>query len=157
MKLQLKQPHLLKKQKRCLLLCRRRNYGTANNAATCVTEKIHLTLKFFGNIEEFEEMAQQNRNLNLVLTVNQPAPPEWKGSVGIINADLVKAHLPDYQENMFYTCGPPPMIKRWKRSLLAWVYLRKGKETKRIARMVDSPNLPEGEAIFRVMPEGIDD
>ena len=37
------------------------------------------------------------------------------------------------------------------------VYLRKGKETKRIARMVDSPNLPEGEAIFRVMPEGIDD
>ncbi|MCX6774365.1 MAG: DNA repair and recombination protein RadA [Candidatus Micrarchaeota archaeon] len=37
------------------------------------------------------------------------------------------------------------------------VYLRKGKETKRIARMVDSPNLPEGEAIFRVTPEGIDD
>jgi DNA repair protein RadA len=37
------------------------------------------------------------------------------------------------------------------------VYLRKGKEMKRIARMVDSPNLPEGEAIFRVTPEGVDD
>jgi len=37
------------------------------------------------------------------------------------------------------------------------IYLRKGKESKRIARMVDSPNLPEGEAIFRVMPEGITD
>jgi DNA repair protein RadA len=37
------------------------------------------------------------------------------------------------------------------------VYLRKGKETKRIARMVDSPNLPEGEAIFRVTSEGVDD
>jgi DNA repair protein RadA len=37
------------------------------------------------------------------------------------------------------------------------IYLRKGKESKRIARMVDSPNLPEGEAIFRVMPEGVRD
>jgi DNA repair protein RadA len=37
------------------------------------------------------------------------------------------------------------------------VYLRKGKESKRIARMVDSPNLPEGEAVFRVMPEGVTD
>ena len=37
------------------------------------------------------------------------------------------------------------------------IYLRKGKESKRIARMVDSPNLPEGEAVFRVMPEGITD
>jgi DNA repair protein RadA len=37
------------------------------------------------------------------------------------------------------------------------VYLRKGKESKRIARMVDSPNLPEGEAVFRVLPEGIRD
>jgi DNA repair protein RadA len=37
------------------------------------------------------------------------------------------------------------------------VYLRKGKESKRIARMVDSPNLPEGEAVFRVVPEGVTD
>lgn len=37
------------------------------------------------------------------------------------------------------------------------VYLRKSKEDKRIARLVDSPNLPDGECVFRVTPEGIKD
>ncbi|HDL15765.1 MAG TPA: DNA repair and recombination protein RadA, partial [Euryarchaeota archaeon] len=37
------------------------------------------------------------------------------------------------------------------------VYLRKSKGGKRIARLIDSPNLPEGEAIFTVTKEGIRD
>ncbi len=37
------------------------------------------------------------------------------------------------------------------------VYLRKSKGDKRIARLVDSPNLPEGEAIFSVTTEGLKD
>ena len=37
------------------------------------------------------------------------------------------------------------------------IYLRKSKGNTRIARMIDSPNLPEGETIFTVTPEGIRD
>lgn len=37
------------------------------------------------------------------------------------------------------------------------VYLRKSKEDKRIAKLIDSPNLPEGETIFRVLLEGVRD
>lgn len=37
------------------------------------------------------------------------------------------------------------------------IYVRKSKDDKRIARLVDSPNLPEGEAVFRVTPGGITD
>ena len=37
------------------------------------------------------------------------------------------------------------------------VYLRKSKPPHRIARLVDSPNLPEGEAVFSVTSEGIRD
>ena len=37
------------------------------------------------------------------------------------------------------------------------VYLRKSKGGKRIARLVDSPNLPEAEAVFAIMEEGIRD
>jgi len=37
------------------------------------------------------------------------------------------------------------------------VYLRKGKTGKRIARLIDSPNLPEGEAVFMVTEDGIKD
>ena len=35
------------------------------------------------------------------------------------------------------------------------IYLRKSKGDKRIAKLVDSPHLPDGEAVFRVTPEGI--
>jgi DNA repair protein RadA len=37
------------------------------------------------------------------------------------------------------------------------LYLRKSKGDTRIARLVDSPNLPEGEIVFRITPEGIKD
>lgn len=37
------------------------------------------------------------------------------------------------------------------------VYLRKSKEEKRIAKLVDSPSLPDGEAIFKVTEHGIED
>jgi len=37
------------------------------------------------------------------------------------------------------------------------LYLRKGKDDKRIARLVESPSFPEGEAIFRVARKGVHD
>ena len=37
------------------------------------------------------------------------------------------------------------------------IYLRKSKGNKRIARLVDSPNLPDGEAVFVITEEGIGD
>jgi DNA repair protein RadA len=35
------------------------------------------------------------------------------------------------------------------------LYLKKSKEDKRIARLVDSPNMPEGEAVMKITPSGI--
>jgi len=37
------------------------------------------------------------------------------------------------------------------------LYLRKGKAGKRIARLIDSPYLPEGEAVFKITEKGIED
>jgi DNA repair protein RadA len=37
------------------------------------------------------------------------------------------------------------------------VYLRKSSGEKRIAKMMDSPNLPPGECVFKIMPDGIRD
>ena len=37
------------------------------------------------------------------------------------------------------------------------LYLRKSKGGRRIARLIDSPNLPEGEAVFTVTAEGLQD
>ncbi len=37
------------------------------------------------------------------------------------------------------------------------LYLRKSKGPKRIARLIDSPNLPDGEAIYQITEKGIED
>ena len=37
------------------------------------------------------------------------------------------------------------------------IYLRKSKGQKRIARLIDSPSLPEGEAVFSIVEEGVVD
>jgi DNA repair protein RadA len=37
------------------------------------------------------------------------------------------------------------------------MYFRKGKEEKRIARLVDSPNMPESECVFKVTKDGLRD
>ena len=37
------------------------------------------------------------------------------------------------------------------------LYLRKGKEEKRIAKLVDSPSLPDGEAVFLITENGLED
>lgn len=37
------------------------------------------------------------------------------------------------------------------------LYIRKSKEEKRIIRLVDSPNMPEGETVIKITPEGIKD
>ena len=77
----------------------------------CQTEK-DLTFK-----KELEALAEKNKNLSLVLMVNEPTA-QWKGVTGIINAEIVKQHLPDYKENMFYTCGPPPMVEAMEKLVL---------------------------------------
>jgi glycine betaine catabolism B len=60
--------------------------------------------------EELENMQNENRNLKMVCIVNQPSS-QWTGETGIINSETIKKALPDYKENVFYTCGPPPMVK----------------------------------------------
>lgn len=60
--------------------------------------------------EEFETMQKQNEKLKVVFTLNEPNSA-WKGSIGIIDAEIVKKEIPDYKETIFYTCGPPPMVE----------------------------------------------
>ena len=55
-------------------------------------------------------MQKQNSNLKVVFTLNE-ASSDWRGVVGVINADMVKREIPDHKETMFYTCGPPPMVE----------------------------------------------
>jgi ferredoxin-NADP reductase len=60
--------------------------------------------------QELEKMQEQNKNLKIVFMVNE-ASSQWKGATGVINDEMIKKELPDYKDNLFYVCGPPPMVK----------------------------------------------
>jgi ferredoxin-NADP reductase len=60
--------------------------------------------------EELEELAQKNKNLKIIYIINQPTE-KWKGAICNINSEMIKQLLPDYQENIFFTCGPPAMVE----------------------------------------------
>jgi ferredoxin-NADP reductase len=60
--------------------------------------------------EELEEMEKQNKNLKVIFILNE-ASNAWKGAKGVINAEMVKKEVPDYEERVFYVCGPPPMVQ----------------------------------------------
>ena len=60
--------------------------------------------------QELEELARENKSLKIIYIINQPTE-KWEGATGNINAEMIKQLLPDYQENMFFTCGPPPMVE----------------------------------------------
>jgi ferredoxin-NADP reductase len=59
--------------------------------------------------QELENMQEENKNLKIVFIVME-ATSQWKGATGVITADMIKKELPDYLENVFYVCGPPPMV-----------------------------------------------
>ena len=59
--------------------------------------------------EELENLQRQNLNLKVVFIVNQ-ASMQWRGETGVITAEMIRKYLPDYKNNVFYACGPPPMV-----------------------------------------------
>ncbi len=60
--------------------------------------------------EELEKMQEQNKNLKVVFTIDQP-DETWIGGKGKINAETMKKEVPDYLERVFYTSGPPGMVE----------------------------------------------
>ncbi len=66
--------------------------------------------------DELENLQKQNQNLKTIHVINQP-PPRWKGYTGFINASIIKKEIADYQNRIFYTCGPPGMINSMKKIL----------------------------------------
>ena len=65
---------------------------------------------------EFEDLEKRNKNLKIHFVLNQ-AGSEWKGATGVISADMIRNELPDYKENVFYCCGPPPMVQAMQKMI----------------------------------------
>ncbi len=76
--------------------------------------------------KEFDEYVNINRNLKIVCTITEeekqgaedsisssPTRQQWTGERGRIDKDMLTKYLADdeIKNSIFYTCGPPGMIK----------------------------------------------
>lgn len=62
--------------------------------------------------EDFDAMQKDNKNLKVVYALTSlELDPEWRGSQGYISTSMIKEEIPDYNERIFYVCGPPNMVK----------------------------------------------
>ena len=62
---------------------------------------------------ELNAMQKQNSNLKVFFVLNQVSS-NWNGLSGTINADLIKNQIKDFQDRVFFACGPPGMIVAMK-------------------------------------------
>ncbi|MFC1576578.1 ferredoxin--NADP reductase [Candidatus Omnitrophota bacterium] len=62
--------------------------------------------------QDFNEMQKANKRLRVIYTLTSPDidKKKWSGRTGYINAEMIKEEIPDYEERVFYTCGPPAMV-----------------------------------------------
>lgn len=89
--------------------------------ATNDNDETHVSLLFANQSiddillrNELEFLAQQRPNIKIWYTIDREPPTEenWKYSMGHVNAEMIKEHLPGPgEDSVILMCGPPPMIK----------------------------------------------
>jgi len=63
--------------------------------------------------EDLDNMQAVNKNLHIVYTLTSPDIDEqaWQGRTGYIDDNMVREEIPDFNERVFYICGPPKMVE----------------------------------------------
>jgi ferredoxin-NADP reductase len=67
---------------------------------------------------DFTLMQKVNKNLKIVYTLTNCTEKVQGCHIGIINEELVKLEIPDYEERVFYVCGPPGMVSAMRAMLV---------------------------------------
>ncbi|MEB3070047.1 ferredoxin--NADP reductase [[Mycobacterium] vasticus] len=60
-------------------------------------------------LPELEALQQANPHFRLITTMTEPDRQSWSGQIGVIDAELLRRHLPDLTSPVYYVAGPPPM------------------------------------------------
>lgn len=60
-------------------------------------------------VKELESLQKQNRNFSCIITLTNP-DSGWKGETGFISYDMIKRHVPELTQSIFYVCGSPAMV-----------------------------------------------
>lgn len=74
--------------------------------------------------EDLERMQQQYPKLKVIHILCESSPG-FDCKVGLINKDVIRQEVPDYEERKFYICGPPVMVEAMKNILSEELLIQK--------------------------------
>ncbi len=66
---------------------------------------------------DFERLAHGNPNFTYIMTVDVPTA-DWQGERGLVTAEMVRRHVPDLNQPMYYLSGPEGMVKAIRQLLV---------------------------------------
>ena len=63
--------------------------------------------------QDLDNMQAVNKNLRIVYTLTSPDIDRktWQGRIGYIDDKMIKEEISDFNERVFYICGPPRMVE----------------------------------------------
>ncbi len=72
------------------------------------------TLAASAFLDDFARWAKENPNLLFVPTLTDERPADWRGESGFIDAAMIRRHLADPTQAIYYIVGPPAMVEAMK-------------------------------------------
>ncbi len=62
--------------------------------------------------QDLDSMQEANKNIRIVYTLTSPDVDKqvWQGRTGYIDDKMINQQIRDYNERVFYICGPPKMV-----------------------------------------------
>ena len=63
--------------------------------------------------QDFDLMSGLKKNFKIVYTLTSKDinKDSWQGKTGYIDADMIKEQIPNYNDRVFFICGPPAMVE----------------------------------------------
>ncbi len=87
-----------------------RQAATSNSAQKIYLFYSNRTIKDAPFFEELEKIAQQNKNFIFIPTMTQEDTDKWQGETGYINEEMIKKHVGDISNTIFYLAGPTGLV-----------------------------------------------
>lgn len=66
---------------------------------------------------ELEKITRKHKNIQIITTITKPEGTRWIGATGRINTELLRKHIANLHENIYYVAGPDPMVEEMEKLL----------------------------------------
>jgi ferredoxin-NADP reductase len=69
-------------------------------------------------VVDFKRFSEENMNFSFVPVFTDEGSKHWGGEHGLVDAEMIKRHLPDLKTPIYYLSGPAGMVKAMRQLLI---------------------------------------